>query len=207
MAKNAQWRGSAALWRERVKDWVNRSNPEDLLAVDIFFDFRAVHGKGALAGSLWREAYQFAKGQPAFAKLLAEASSNFEPPLGWFGIRTEKGRADLKHGGLFVIVSVARVLAIFHGIAEHSTKARIESVRALGLGSERDLNAMIEAQRVILGAILDQQLADIAAGRPPSNKVEIKRLSGDDQSRLKNALASIRYANETLRDLLAVRPM
>ncbi len=206
MAKNAQWRGSAALWRERLKDWVNRSNPEDLLAVDIFFDFRAVHGNGALAGSLWRDAYQLAKGQPGFAKLLAEASSNFEPPLGWFGIRTEKGRADLKHGGLFVIVSVARVLAIFHGIAEHSTKARIEGVRALGPASERDLNAMIEAQRVILGAILDQQLADIAAGRPPSNKVEIKRLSGDDQSRLKDALGSIRYANETLRGLLAVRP-
>ena len=52
-----------------------------------------------------------------------------------------------------------------------------------------------------------EQLADIAAGRPPSNKVEIKRLSGDEQSRLKDALASIRYANEMLRDLLVVRPM
>lgn len=206
MAKNAQWRGSAVTWRARLKDWVGRSNPEDLLAVDIFFDFRAVHGSGALASALWRDAYELAKGQPAFAKLLAEASSNFEPPLGWFGIRTENGRADLKHGGLFVIVSVARVLAIFHGIAEHSTKARIEGVRALGLGSEGDLNAMIDAQRAILSAILDQQLADIAAGRPPSNKVAIKRLSGETQSKLKDALASIRYANEMLRDLLVARP-
>lgn len=205
MAKNAQWRGSTALWRERLGHWLGRSSPEDLLAVDIFFDFRSVHGSGSLATALWRDAYQLAKGQAAFAKLLAEASSNFEPPLGWFGIRTENGRADLKHGGLFVIVSVARVLAIFHGIAEHSTKARIEGVRALGLGSERDLNAMIEAQRVILSAILDQQLADIAAGRPPSNKVAVKRLSGDEQARLKEALASIRYANEMLRDLLVAR--
>lgn len=207
MAKNAQWRGSAALWRERLGHWLGRSNPEDLLAVDIFFDFRSVHGSGSLATALWRDAYQLAKGQAAFAKLLAEASSNFEPPLGWFGIRTENGRADLKHGGLFVIVSVARVLAIFHGIAEHSTKARIEGVRALGLGSERDLSAMIEAQRVILSAILDQQLADIAAGRPPSNKVAVKRLSGDEQARLKEALASIRYANEMLRDLLVARSL
>jgi CBS domain-containing protein len=206
MAKNAQWRGSAALWRERLQHWLGRSNPEDLLAVDIFFDFRAVHGDGALAASLWREAYGLAKGQAGFAKLLAEAGGNFTPPLGWFGIRTENGRVDLKLGGLFVIVSTARVLAIYHGIDEHSTKARIENARALGLGSESDLSAMIETQRIILSAVLDQQLVDIAAGRPPSNKVEVKRLSRDDQAKLKDALDSIKYANEMLRDLLVATP-
>lgn len=206
MAKNAAWRGSAATWRERLQHWLGRSDPEDLLAVDIFFDFRAVHGDGALASALWRHAYELAKGEPGFAKLLAEASSNFEPPLGWFGIRTENGRADLKKGGLFVIVSVARVLAIYHGISEHSTKARIENVRALGLGSEDDLNAMIETHRVILSAILDQQLVDIAAGRPPSNKVEIKRMPRDVQAKLTDALDSINHADEMLRDLLVARP-
>ena len=206
MAKNAQWRGSAALWRERLRHWIERSDPEDLLAVDIFFDFRAVYGDGALAASLWRDAYALAKGQIGFAKLLAEAGGKFEPPFGWFGLKTENGRVDLKKGGLFVIVTTARVLAIVHGIAEHSTKARIENVRALGLGSESDLNAMIETQRVILSAILDQQLADIAAGRPPSNKVELKRLSRDDQARLKDALASIKHTDEMLRDLLVAQP-
>lgn len=206
MAKNAPWRGSAAAWRERLQHWFGRSDPEDLLAVDIFFDFRAVHGDGALAASLWRDSYELAKGQIDFVKLLAESVGNFEPPFGWFGLRTENGRVDLKGGGLFVIVTTARVLAIYHGIAEHSTKARIENVRALGLGSESDLNAMIETHRVILSAILDQQLADIAAGRPPSNKVEIKRLSRPEQTKLKDALASIRHANEMLRDLLVAKP-
>ncbi len=207
MAKNAPWRGSAAQWRECVAHWLGRSNPEDLLAVDIFFDFRAVHGDAALATALWRDAYELAKGQAAFAKLLAEAAGDFQSPVGWLGIRTENGRVDLKRGGLFMIVTVARVLAIYNGIAEHSTKARIENERALGLGSERDLNAMIEAQRVILRAILDQQLADIAAGRPPSNKVELKRMSRDEQAKLKDALSSIRHSNEMLRDLLVARPI
>ncbi|MBK8007255.1 MAG: CBS domain-containing protein [Rhizobiales bacterium] len=202
MAKNAQWRGSAAVWRERLQHWFGRSAPEDLLAVDIFFDFRAVHGNGVLAASLWRDAYGLAKGQAGFAKLLAESGGSFEPPFGWFGLRTENGRVDLKRGGLFVIVTTARVLAIYHGIAEHSTKARIENIRALGLGADSDLNAMIEAQRVILRAILDQQLADIAAGRPPSNKVDVKRLPRVEQTKLKDALASIRHTNEMLRDLL-----
>lgn len=207
MAKNPPWRGSLDVWRERLRHWVARSRPGDLLAVDIFFDFRAVYGDGGLAATLWREAYAMAKGQSAFAKLLAEAAGDFEPPLGWFGIRTENSRVDLKRGGLFVIVSVARVLAIYYGIDEHSTKSRIEGVRALGLGSERDLKAMIKTQRVILSAILGQQLADIAAGRPPSNKVELKRLSRDEQTELKDALSSIRYSHEMLRDLLVARPL
>lgn len=206
MAKNAQWRGSAATWRERLQHWLGRSDPEDLLAVDIFFDFRAVHGDGALAAALWRDSYALAKDQIGFAKLLAESGGDFEPPFGWFGLKTENGRIDLKRGGLFIIVTTARVLAIYHGIAEHSTKARIENVRALGLGSESDLNAMLETHRIVLSAILAQQLIDIAAGRPPSNKVDVKRLSRDDQSKLKDALASIRHAKEMLRDLLVAQP-
>jgi len=206
MAKNAQWRGSASLWRQRVRDWIGRSKPEDILAADIFFDFRAVHGDGALATELWKDAYELVKGQAGFAKLLTESSGNFKPPVGWFGIQTVNGRTDLKMGGLFVIVATARVLAMYQGIAEHSTKARIEAVRALGLGSESDLTAMIETQRIILSAILDQQLVDMAAGRPPSNKVETKRLTKSEQETLKNALLSISNANEMLRGLLIAKP-
>ena len=44
MAKNPRWRGSLATWRARVAHWISRSNPQDLLSVDIFFDLRGVHG-------------------------------------------------------------------------------------------------------------------------------------------------------------------
>ncbi|HEV1999077.1 MAG TPA: DUF294 nucleotidyltransferase-like domain-containing protein [Xanthobacteraceae bacterium] len=99
MAKNAAWRGSAATWRARVGEWVRRARPEDLLSVDIFYDLRAVHGDGVLAAALWRDAYDAARGEFAFLKLLAEAAGPVEPPLGLFGLRTENGRVDLKRGG------------------------------------------------------------------------------------------------------------
>ena len=56
MAGNAAFRGSLDTWRARVAQWINRARPEDLLNVDIFFDFRLVHGDGELAAGLWREA-------------------------------------------------------------------------------------------------------------------------------------------------------
>jgi len=38
MAKSADWRGNAELWRERIADWVRRASPADLLNVDIVFE-------------------------------------------------------------------------------------------------------------------------------------------------------------------------
>jgi CBS domain-containing protein len=202
MAKNAPWRGSAAVWRERVAEWIGRSNPQDLLSVDIFFDLRAVHGDGALAEKLWRDAVDMAQGQAAFLKLLAEAKGENISPVGFFGIKTDDGRVDLKRGGLFGIVAAARILALRYHVLERATRARLEGVKARQVGSERDLDAWIDAHGVIVQAILAQQLVDIPAGRPPSNTVELRRLSRAEQERLKEALKSLRHIDETVRDLL-----
>jgi DNA polymerase-3 subunit epsilon/CBS domain-containing protein len=202
MAKNAPWRGSAKTWRDRVAEWISRSSPEDLLSVDIFFDLRAVHGDIVLAEDLRRDALDMAKGQVPFLKLLVEAAGPFEPPIGFFGIKTENGRVDLKMGGLFGLVSAARILALRFHLPERSTPARLAAVKSLRQGAERDLDALIEAHRVLIGDILDQQLVDITAGKPTSNKVEIRRLDAGRLEKLKEALKSLRYADEMVRDLL-----
>ena len=94
------------------------------------------------------------------------------------------------------------MLAIRFGVAEHSTRARLLGVKALKPEAESDLDAMIEAHAVLLSSVLEQQLVDIAAGRPPSNKVEWKRLSRAAQKRLKDTLQSLAHTDETVRDLL-----
>jgi DNA polymerase-3 subunit epsilon/CBS domain-containing protein len=202
MAKNAAWRGSAALWRERVREWIGRSSPQDLLSVDIFFDLRGVHGDGALADTLWRDALDMARGKLAFLKLLQEAKGEIAPPLGLFGIRTENGRVDLKAGGLFHIVAAARILALRFHVAERATPARLRGVKLLHVGGDRDLDALIDAHGVLLAAILGQQLIDIAAGRPPANSVEPRRLEPAQSAALKAALRGLRHVDDLVRDLL-----
>jgi DNA polymerase-3 subunit epsilon/CBS domain-containing protein len=202
MAKNAAWRGSAALWRERVREWIGRSSPQDLLSVDIFFDLRGVHGDGTLADALWRDALDMASGEIAFLKLLQEATGEIAPPVGFFGIRTENGRVDLKAGGLFHIVAAARILALRFHVAERATPARLRGVKLLHVGGDRDLDALIDAHGVLLAAILGQQLIDIAAGRPPANSVEPRRLEPAQSAALKAALRGLRHVDDLVRDLL-----
>ena len=203
MAKNAAWRGSVATWRERIGHWVGRSNPQDLLNVDIFFDLRCVHGDVGMAEALWRGAFEAAKGRADFAKLLVGVAGVAQPALGWFGrFITEQGRVDLKKAGLFGIVSAARALAICHHVVALSTPARLDGVKAVLPRAESDLDMLKDAHGVFIDMILGQQLDDIGRGVAPTNTVAVDRLSGRERTRLRVALNSVTHLNEMVRDLL-----
>jgi CBS domain-containing protein len=203
MAKNPQWRGSIAIWQGRIEDWIRRSNPHDLLSVDIFFDLRPVHGEAGLANHIWRTAFDAARGDAAFAKLLAESAGAREAGFNWLGrFKTDKGRIDLKKAGLFGIVNMARTLAIRHHVVERSTTARLAGIKALGRGAEADLDALADAQGTFLDLILNQQIVDIEHGRPATNRVAVERLSRRDRSRLRVALEAVEHLDELTRDLL-----
>ena len=203
MAKNAPWRGSVAVWRARVVNWMARSNPQDLLAVDIFFDMLGVHGDLKLSDAVWRGAFDAAAGQAAFAKLLVDSAGAVEPGFTFLRrFRTEQGRIDLKKAGLFGIVSAARGLAICHHVVERGTAARLAGLRGRGIGGERDLEALAEAQETFLDLLLRQQIDDLERGIPPSNAVLVKRLSHRDRARLREALDTVASLEALTRDLL-----
>jgi CBS domain-containing protein len=203
MAKNADWRGSVATWRERIGHWIGRSDPQDLLNVDIFFDLRCVHGDVGMADALWRGAFDAAKGRADFAKLLVEAAGAVQPGLGWFGrFKTEQGRLDLKKAGLFGIVSTARALAICHHVVERATPARLDGVRAVLPDAEGELEMLKDAHGVFIDMILAQQLDDIGRGVAPTNTVAVDRLSRRERDRLRTALEPVAHLNDMVRDLL-----
>ena len=203
MARNEQWRGSLATWQARVADWIARSKPEDLLSVDIFFDLVGVCGDTALAQALWHGGFDAARRNTAFANLLAEAPGEMPHGLNMLGrLRTENGRIDLKKVGLFGVVSTARVLAVRYHLLERSTPARLAAAATLGRGTH-DLDALARAQALFVDLILDQQLADVHAGLPPTNKVAVKRLSREQRAALRASLSAVRHLNALTRDLLS----
>jgi DNA polymerase-3 subunit epsilon/CBS domain-containing protein len=207
MAVDSDWRQSVRGWKRRIGEWVARSRPRDLLNVDIFFDLLPVHGTAALADEIWRHAYETGGRAADFAKLLAEAGAGFEPPISLFGgFRSAEGRVDLKLGGLLPIVSSARVLSIRHHVLARSTPERIAGVRALDLGAASDLDQLIRVHRLIIDCLLRQQLEDIEAGVPPSNRVDVRRLSRPQRSELRDALKALRLVDAMTRELLFAEP-
>ncbi|WP_048647890.1 DUF294 nucleotidyltransferase-like domain-containing protein [Nitratireductor soli] len=203
MARNPPWRGSAAEWRRRVDAWVVRARPQDLLNVDIFYDLRAVHGAHALVDALRAHAWERGGESVEFAKLLGESVGETKSAFTLFGgLRQEDGRLDLKLHGLFPIAAMARALAIRHHLARASTRQRLESLMELPGMPQGDLTALRDAHRFFLALVLEQQVADVAAGIPLSNRIAIDRLTSRQQRTLKDALKSVGLIPEMIRNAM-----
>ena len=202
MARNAAFRGSTALWKTRIAEWVRHSRPQDLLNVDIFFDLRPVHGDARLATDLLDHARNLGHEAEDFAKLLGEQVV-VGNPFGLFGgYRLEDGRLDLKKHGLFPIVAGARTLAIRHNVRASSTRARLEGLADLGIGGVADIEAMLTGHAFLLSVLLAQQGHDLQAGIPVTNRIDITRLDKHQYAELKEVLKTIQTLPSLLRDLM-----
>lgn len=189
MAKNPEWRATVGGWRDRVEQWLQRANPEDLLSIDIFFDLRPVAGDLELGNVLIEDAVAAASKSRPFLGLLAESVEHYAPRFGMFGsLRTEDGREDLKRDGLLPMVSFARAIGLASGSLARATPERLRDAARAGRIGERDAETLIKAHRHLMTLILRQQLSDIREGKRPSNKVEIGMLNKDDKRQLKESL-------------------
>lgn len=203
MAKNAQWRGSASLWAERVSEWVNQPRPENLLNVDIFYDQIPVHGTSRLAIDLFNKAYAAGSSNPVFAKMLGAQLESLSNPFGMFGrIRAENNKLDLKLHVLFPVVAAARTLSIRHNIPAHSTRERLESLAALEKGDVGLIARLVRGHAFALSLMLRSQEREVATGRKPTNFIDLSALSAEETTSLKALLSDIRYVPNLVRDLM-----
>lgn len=192
MARNPEWRMDLDRWRAKVAGWIGRSQPEDVLNCDIFFDGVPVYGDTDLGEALHREALDMAANARAFQIALRANAVDFTSPLGMFGrLRLKKGRLDAKRHGIMPIFSAARILAIQHGIRDRSTPARLEAAGAMAEDSRDAVGNLVEAHRILLDEILAQQLRDIGRGIPHGNSVAPKEMSAPRQRQFRWALEQV----------------
>jgi signal-transduction protein with cAMP-binding, CBS, and nucleotidyltransferase domain/DNA polymerase III epsilon subunit-like protein len=208
MARNRAWRRTMAEWDRQLADWAARPNPQNLLNVDIFYDFVAAHVSGPegarLADDLRHAATRTAQEAPALVRAMGEAAGAHNPPLGMFGRirKDDTGRVDLKGGGLLPITAGARAVALRHGIEALSTPERLRGAVAAAGRAETDADLIIDAHKLIQRLILSQQIADIAAGVKPGSRVHLASLNHRDHDRLKEALSRVSLIQDMLRDLI-----
>ena len=131
------------------------------------------------------------------------ASKN-SPPLGLFGrFKLDNGRMDLKMGGIMPLFSTARTLAIKHGIRAHSTPARFTALIAAMPEMQKPIENAREAHHIIFATILEQQLLDLEAGIPASNRVEPASLTSSQRDQLSWALEQVPNVSNLLGDPLS----
>jgi CBS domain-containing protein len=101
------------------------------------------------------------------------------------------------------IFSAARVLALQHGVTARATPERLAAVRGKGDAGAGLVDRLTDAHRILLGAILEQQLRDLEAGVKLSNRVAPHDLSAAERDRLHWALEQVSLVANVLGDPLA----
>jgi DNA polymerase-3 subunit epsilon/CBS domain-containing protein len=204
MARNRAWRRRLGEWCARVDAWVANPKPENLLNVDIFFDFAPVLGDTSLAARLRAHALDDAERARVLIGAMAEAAGGHGGAVGMFGgfRKDARGRTDLKGGALLSLVSGARVMALAQHVAATATPERLFQASAKAGAGAADARMLVDIHAMVLRLILAQQIADIREGVPPSNAIDTGRLGRDERKALKQAIDRLDLMDEMVRGVL-----
>jgi len=200
MASNPEWRMGLPQWKSMIESWISRTRPDDLLKTDIFFDAVAVHGDESLMEEITGHAFELGSASRSFLSLMAANASNVHSPLAMFKrFRLVDGRMDVKMGGILPIFSAARVESIRNRILHKSTPERLNALLEQGRPAEL-IDNLTEAHRIILTAILKQQLFDLENGIFLSNMIAPDKMRPGLRNNLRWALEQV----PSVTDLLGV---
>jgi CBS domain-containing protein len=202
MASNPELCLSQQEWLTRFSRWIEQGSPQDLLNASIFFDFRALAGNADLLIPLRDYVRVKAAAIPRFIKLLADNSLNTCVPINWFGgieftDIDGKQTLDLKLQGTAIIVDVARIYSLAHGIEAINTRERLAAVgRVLNI-PESESAAWITAFEFLPTQRLAVQISKARVTGNP-NVIDINTLNSVDRSILKEALLKVRSLQQLL---------
>ncbi|MEO5784143.1 MAG: DUF294 nucleotidyltransferase-like domain-containing protein [Casimicrobiaceae bacterium] len=207
MAGNPQWCLSLPEWRHAFARWIDRGDPDSLLAASIFFDFRPLYGDARLAHTLRDVVSARARATPRFLRELAGNALRNRPPLSWRGELVEREDAsgaegiDLKLFGAMPISDGARILALATGVSATNTLERLREAGPKAGVATADLVNWTEAFEYLQMLRLRTQHRRLEHALPPSanaNSVPVASLSTLDRRVLKESLRQVRRLQQRL---------
>ena len=129
MASNPEWNQSIGSWRSYFDRWIQEPERKAVMHTNIFFDFRPVHGDGALAAELKRFIFERIRTHRSFLGFFALGATQNPPPLSFFrNVIVERSGEhrdafDIKARAMMPLADAARVLVYDLGIDIYGSTA------------------------------------------------------------------------------------
>jgi CBS domain-containing protein len=195
MATN--WCHSLDHWIRTFHSWIEEPDPQALMDVANFFDFRAIHG--GLDLSSLEQVIADAGRNTTFLAQLAKASLSMRPPIGLFNrIKQGSEGLNLKAAGLMPVVGLARVYGLECGTHERSTLGRLRVAREKGVLSAEGADLLEQGFRFLIQLRLRVQIEAVRQKEAPGNFVRLESLEKIDARHLKETLLEIRTMQQAL---------
>jgi len=197
MASNPRWCRSLPRWLSGFDEWVKKSEPQEIIDLSIFFDFRTVCGDSELTHELRRHIEATLMDSAALFHHLAQNALMFKPPIRLpgniylsGGATEHVGEINLKDA-MMPIVSFARLYALHHYINQTHTLKRLEALTERNVILSSSLDEITTAYDFLMQLRLQNQLAALKAVQTPQNIIQPAKLGYIQQELLKQAFAQI----------------
>lgn len=198
MACNRKWCQPLSQWRQYFTECVSADKPQDLLDVNVFFDFRCAHGEAGLVRQLRDHLHQLLEGEGrhAFFFHLAQSTLQFKAPRGFFGniqleSSAEHPAAFNVKAAIIPLVNFARMYAWQHHFGETNTLERLRRLRDQGLLLPSSHDELAQAYAALMQMRLTHQAAQITRGVEADNFIGMDELTQLERAMLKKVFADI----------------
>jgi CBS domain-containing protein len=187
-------------WRSAIGAWLQRpSDNRVLIATSILLDGRIIYGPehGLDVKPLLLETGD----RNTLERWMLRLALSAKPPTGFLrdivveGSGEHRGTFDIKHGGVLLVVDLARYAALRAGVQVTSTVARLRAAADAGVLDRAQARVLEEAFHLFIGMRLEHQVEQLESGSEPDDHLDPKRL---------NPLAR-RYLRDAFRELAAVQ--
>jgi PAS domain S-box-containing protein len=194
MAKNPRWNLPRAVWRQQFAHWIHNAEAQELLELNMLFDFRCVTGEQQFARDLRAWVFDQMEEYPLFYLHFAQNALLYKPPLGLFGnIQTTSSGDGPKTLGLkeavMPIVNFARLYALRYRIDATNTLDRLAELYQRGVLSRDSYEQMVPDYETLMRIRLRRQAVALEEGREPSNLITPEELTSAEEARLKRLFA------------------
>ena len=192
MMGNPLWRQHCTAFKKNITEWVFSSDPQAPIYLSTFLDAKVVSGDETLFNDVQAHLIHGQRYYAGFINRFAQAVNMFgdSAPSWWRKFLPIVGQdddveLDLKKIGIFPIVHGVRSLALERGIAQTSTKARIEALVSAGVLEAETGRNLIEALYFLLAIRLKNALSLTASS---GSALHPKDLSALERDLLKDCL-------------------
>lgn len=196
MAKNPKWCQPLAKWKKYFNQWIHTANPQDLLEINVFFDFRCLYGQKEFTNQLKTYIQKLIGDTPAFLQYIARNALLYKPPIGFFGkiVVDSSGEKpstfDIKEA-IKPMVNFARIYSLKHDIIETNTQERLQRLYAQNVINRSSHDEIIKVYDYLMQIRFKHQAGALNENRNPDNLINPKTLTDIEQSLLKNTFSQI----------------
>jgi CBS domain-containing protein len=195
MAKNPRWNQPESVWRSEFSHWIHDAGPQELLELNMLFDFRCVDGDAQIARALRARVLDEMQAYPLFFLHFAQNALLYKPPLNLLGnlqtTSTGEGPKALSlKEAVMPIVNFARLYALKYRIDSTNTLDRLAELKDLGVMSRESYAEIVPDYETLMRIRLRRQAIAISHGVSPSNLVPPEELTSAEEMKLKRLFAT-----------------